>query len=74
MKNENGVCLNCLYFEERSSFCRLNPPNSIVIYEVDKYNQNQTVSKIKSVFPTIVMPQLDWCSHFKEFKIKNFNK
>jgi hypothetical protein len=59
-------CKNCKFFEERSKFCRLNPPQPVVTYE----DENSMSYKIKSMFPTIHYPDIDWCSYFKE---KNYN-
>jgi hypothetical protein len=62
MTKNKKCCLNCSHFEERSSFCRLNPPVPVVVYEEDE--NNETVSKIKSMFSSIHLPNVDFCSQF----------
>lgn len=51
-------CLNCKWFEERTGFCRKNPPQSIPVY-VKGIGQ-----LTNNVWPKIPMPNVDWCSYF----------
>ncbi len=55
---ENKVCKNCIAFDESTNFCRLNPPIPNEIFDGKK---RITISK----FPVILMPEKDYCSHFK---------
>jgi len=51
-------CFNCKYFEERTCFCRLNPPtpmNTII----------GGCQMTTSNFPRISIPNLDWCGKFE---------
>ena len=48
-------CAKCRYFEERTCFCRYNPPTPIVT--TTKSGQ----SFVTSVYSKISMPALDWC-------------
>lgn len=62
-------CASCEFFEQRSGFCRLNPPSVVIVYEENKkYNSSSDKMsyKFKSMFPTIVYPQIDWCSNYKQ--------
>ena len=52
-------CAKCRYFEERTCFCRYNPPTPIVTYL--KNGQ----SYVTSVYSKINMPTLDWCQKFE---------
>lgn len=56
---ENKNCINCKFFEERTSFCRKEPPKPIVV------NENGQ-AYISSVFAKIPMPQLDYCFQFQQ--------
>lgn len=47
-------CARCRYFEDRTCFCRYNPPIPVVI---DKNGQ----SFVTSVYSKINIPALDWC-------------
>jgi len=62
-------CASCVFFEQRSRFCRFNPPSVVVVYEENQtYGNNDTEKvqyKFKSMYPTVVYPQLDWCSQYK---------
>lgn len=58
--NEVKVCCkNCVWFEERTKFCRQKPPVPLIM---QKDNLQQIVSK----YPVIVYPDNDWCSCFKQ--------
>ena len=48
-------CAKCRYFEERTCFCRYNPPTPIVTYT--KSGQ----PFVTSVYSKINIPALDWC-------------
>jgi len=65
MDNENKetCCDNCKHFDERTHFCRLNPPMPIVFSSRDGRETKQNVS---SKFPVITHSSLDFCSHFEE--------
>lgn len=52
-------CLTCKYFEERSRFCRFNPPQPVMI---ETGNGLTTSSK----FTVITKPDIDWCSKHEE--------
>ena len=51
-------CINCKFFEERTGFCRKEPPKPVVIKENGQ-------CFISSVFAKIPMPQLDFCHEFQ---------
>lgn len=56
---DKKCCQNCKYFEERTGFCRKNPPKAIQI----------TTGKnpyCVAMFPKIGMPFLDFCFEFKK--------
>ena len=62
----NKCCIECAHFEERTSFCRLNPPTVVTIYEeID----NKLEMKIKSMFPTIYRPDVDYCNHYDSIRL-----
>lgn len=52
-------CINCKFFEKRTRFCRLNPPQPVII---DNGNGLITSSK----FPVITKPESDWCAQFNK--------
>ncbi len=52
-------CNNCAYFEERTRFCRLNPPQPMTMVDADNYEF------LTSKFPKIQNPILDFCSFWK---------
>ena len=59
-QSNSECCINCRFYQERTGFCRYNPPNSV-----------QTFVKgigemITSVWPKVPMPTLDYCSHFEQ--------
>jgi len=51
-------CLNCKWFESRTCFCRLLPPQIVL----QAFNN---IAYPSSVFPKISVPNLDWCSKFE---------
>ena len=51
-------CLNCKWFEERTCFCRKNPPQVVIQYA-------NRMAFPSSIFPKITVPVIDWCSEFK---------
>ena len=53
-------CAKCRYFEERTCFCRFNPPSPIVTYT--KSGQ----PFVTSVYSKINMPMIDWCQKFEK--------
>lgn len=55
-----SVCRNCKNFEERTNFCRLNPPQMVEVEYTDKYT-HKIQRSVASKFPTISMPELDYC-------------
>lgn len=60
--NKEKCCLNCKHFDERTHFCRLNPPIPMLFYTVDR-NGNK-MQNVSSKFPVITFPSQDYCSHF----------
>ena len=52
-------CAKCRYFEDRTCFCRYNPPVPLVTYT--KSGQ----PFVTSVYSKINMPALDWCQKFE---------
>lgn len=57
MKNKTTTCINCIFFEARTGFCRKNPPVPITVQDNNK-------TFITPAFPKIQMPNLDWCFEF----------
>lgn len=53
-------CAKCRYFEDRTCFCRYNPPIPVVTY--GKNGQ----SFVTSVYSKINMPLIDWCQKFEK--------
>lgn len=51
-------CLNCKWFEQRTCFCRFQPPQIVL----QAFNN---IAYPASVFPKISVPNLDWCSKFE---------
>ena len=69
-ENENEVvetCQNCRFFEKRTHFCRINPPQVVVFLQVEKdVNGDQIfLNKSGTKFPCISLPDKDYCSNFK---------
>lgn len=58
VNTDHKACIMCIYYEERSGFCRRFPPKPLVV--PDTYGTH-----IMSAFPKIPAPNLDWCSEFK---------
>ena len=57
-------CANCKWLDGRNKFCRLNPPSIIETEKNDRLI-------ITSMFPTIQMPALDYCSKFENKNLLN---
>jgi len=55
-------CENCAHFDQRNSFCRLNPPIPVVSLVLD--DMGHKVQKIGSKFPVIGMPHVDYCGQW----------
>jgi hypothetical protein len=51
-------CKLCKYYEDRTRFCRLNPPTPVII-------QKHEHDYINSVFPSIKYSDSDFCSYFE---------
>ena len=51
-------CFNCKFFETRTGFCRLNPPQIINLYVAGNTYPSAN-------FPKIQMPDLDYCYQFR---------
>jgi hypothetical protein len=51
-------CAKCKYFEERTGFCRYNPPIPVVTHRDDGS------LCVTSVYSKINMPGIDWCQKF----------
>lgn len=62
------ACINCQHFDDRTHFCRLNPPTPMVFYVYEGKEKKQNVS---SKFPTICRPDIDSCSHFSHKNLIN---
>lgn len=58
LPERDKCCAKCRYFEERTCFCRYNPPVPVVTYA--KNGQ----SFVTSVYSKINLPLLDWCQKF----------
>lgn len=52
---DSGYCINCSHYEERTGFCRANPPTPY--HEV--VNGRHIIT---SKFPKIQNPNLDYCA------------
>ena len=52
-------CAKCRYFEDRTFFCRYNPPIPVPI----QGKNGQTT--VTSVYSKINIPALDWCQKFE---------
>ena len=48
-------CIKCRYFEERTGFCRYNPPIPVVM------QQKNGQPFVTSAYSKINMPMIDWC-------------
>ena len=51
-------CAKCQYFEDRTCFCRYNPPIPVVT------STKNGQSFVTSVYSKINMPLIDWCQKF----------
>ena len=60
-KEETGYCNTCVWFDENTHFCRLNPPIPVIFYD-EETGQGKTTSK----YPVITKPNLDYCSFYEE--------
>jgi len=58
-------CFNCKFFDQRTAFCRLNPPQVVLQYV-------NRVAYPTAAYPKISVPFLDWCSHFENMNEKQF--
>lgn len=54
-----SCCANCSFYDVRTGFCRLNPPQVVISYV-------NNMAFPTAAWPKINMPQLDWCSNFNE--------
>jgi len=60
-------CKHCIHFEERTHFCRLNPPIPMIFPIENKgnnYNEIDELTYVSSKFPVISRCTTDYCSHF----------
>ena len=57
----NKHCINCKWYESRSSFCRFDQPQVCIIKE-------NNILVTRAMWPKISNPMLDWCSHFKQIE------
>lgn len=57
-ETNNKCCKTCCYYEVRTHFCRLNPPQPIIFY-----GDTDESTKVSSKFPVITLPERDYCSH-----------
>jgi len=64
--NNDRVCKQCEFYEERTGFCRRFPPTSVIINVKDK-KTNEFKDLAVSKYPVISLPNADWCGEF------NFN-
>jgi hypothetical protein len=65
--NSKKCCACCTYFEGRTGFCRVNPPNAVVYY----IGQNICT---EGKFPKIAYPSSDWCGCFQSKEIAQEGK
>lgn len=56
-------CLNCRFFDQRTAFCRLNPPQVVLQYV-------NRIAYPTAAYPKIPVPNLDWCSYFENINKK----
>jgi len=50
-------CMNCKFFEQRTCFCRYNPPTPLVTTDKES-------TFVNAVFPKISFPKFDYCHKF----------
>lgn len=60
MDESKKSCVTCCWYEGRSSFCRLNPPQ--IMLDKDGY--------YVTCWPKITCPMLDYCSHYDNINKK----
>ena len=58
------VCRECIFYEDRTGFCRRYPPISVVIAVKDK-NTGEVKDLAVSKYPVISFPDADWCGEFE---------
>jgi len=51
-------CSKCRFFEDRTHFCRFDPPIPIIFYDGN-------IQNVSSKFPVITKPDIDYCGKFK---------
>lgn len=51
------MCCNCRFFEERSGFCRRNPPVPVAL-------NGKSGPYYMTMYPKIQNPRIDWCNEF----------
>lgn len=52
-------CAVCSFFDQRTGFCRLRPPQVVMTYA-------NRMAFPTAVWPKVPMPQLDWCGEFEK--------
>jgi hypothetical protein len=57
-------CLSCVHFEDRTHFCRKNPPQVVLGRNYDHRGDEVVFSA--TFFPKIDRPELDYCSEWKK--------
>lgn len=60
---DTKCCINCKFFDKRTSFCRLNPPQVVLQYV-------NRIAYPTAAYPKISVPALDWCSFFENYNEK----
>ena len=66
---DSKCCFNCINFDERTHFCRLNPPIPILFP-----SRGVDESKVSSKFPVITKPYQDYCEVGFKIRINSINK
>lgn len=61
MEEYQPVCRDCAWFDDKTHFCRLNPPQPVIFYDRDKRAEKTT-----SKFPVITKPDMDYCSNWSD--------
>ena len=59
---EKICCATCPAFEERTKFCRANPPQPLI-------QINDGRDFVVSKYPVVVYPDTDWCTKHPLFKM-----
>ncbi len=62
-ENEEKACDQCLAYEHRTKFCRLNPPTPVTIQVKDKQT-DEIKHFVVSKYPVISFPETDFCLQF----------